>query len=118
MLNEAIRAMPHREWDLQGLIKRLVDLLPIVKHHLYLPSFYGSYSIKQVLPALVPELSYEALQVQDGNAAGRAFLELLGTNDPVLRQDKRNALLAYCGLDTLGMVKIREALLRIATGAH
>jgi hypothetical protein len=39
MLNEAIRAMPHREWDLQGLIKRLVDLLPIVKRHLYLPAF-------------------------------------------------------------------------------
>jgi hypothetical protein len=35
-----------------------------------------------------------------------------------MRVGKRNALLAYCGLDTLGMVKIREALLRIATGAH
>jgi hypothetical protein len=114
MLNEAIRAMPHREWDLQALIKRLVDLHPIVKRHLYLPSFYGSYSIKQVLPALVPELSYETLQVQDGNAAGRAFLELLETEDPALRQAKRADLLAYCSQDTLGMVKIREALLRLA----
>ena len=56
---------------------RIFDLLPIVKNHYYHPDMKGSWSIKKVLPCLVPELSYEALgKVQDGTQAQQAYLQI------------------------------------------
>ncbi len=43
--------------------QRLWDLLPIVHDHVYHPAFGGSYSLKSVLPALVPEMTYEGMEV-------------------------------------------------------
>jgi predicted RecB family nuclease len=58
--------------------ERLFDLLPIVRKHIYHPTFGGSYSLKSVLPALVPEMSYAGLEVADGQAAGLAWESLVG----------------------------------------
>ncbi len=70
----------------------------------------GSYSIKEVLPALVPELSYEGLAVSDGMMAMRVYHEMCKTNDPVKLTELRQGLLEYCRLDTLAMVMILGAL--------
>jgi Domain of unknown function(DUF2779) len=43
--------------QLQAIINRLRNLLPVIEDHVYHPAFRGSYSIKKVLPALVPQLS-------------------------------------------------------------
>jgi len=51
---------------------RLFDLLPVVREHTYHPAYAGSYSIKSVLPALVPEMTYAGMEVADGQAAGLA----------------------------------------------
>ena len=72
----------------------------------------GSYSIKYILPALVPEFekAYKELDgVQNGSQAMNAFARLafLEENE---KQKLRNSLLAYCKLDTLAMVKILEKL--------
>ena len=40
--------------------RRLWDLLPVVRNHVYHPAFAGSFSLKDVLPALVPEITVEA----------------------------------------------------------
>jgi hypothetical protein len=45
--------------------------------HVYHPAFAGSYSLKSVLPALVPEMSYEEMEVADGVAAGLLWLTWL-----------------------------------------
>lgn len=87
---------------------RLVDALPLVRAHYYHPQMMGSYSIKAVLPAVVPALSYGDLdEVQDGLAAQRAYLEAI---DPGVSEDRRRALhvklTAYCRLDTLAMVEL------------
>jgi predicted RecB family nuclease len=39
---------------------RLWDLFPVVRNHVYHPKFAGSFSLKAVLPALVPEMTVEA----------------------------------------------------------
>ena len=72
----------------------------------------GSWSIKHVLPAIVPELSYQELgKVQDGMAAGTAFIESLGKDTPADRREwLRSDLLKYCELDTLAMVKLAHKL--------
>jgi len=95
---------------------RLWDLLPIVRDHVYHPAFAGSYSLKSVLPALVPEMTYGGMEVSDGQAAGLAWESLIGSDwSEAERQRKRQVLLDYCGKDTLGMVRLLELLHSEAT---
>jgi predicted RecB family nuclease len=91
--------------------RRLWDLLPVIRDHVYHPAFNGSYSLKSVLPALVPEMTYEGMEVADGRAAGLVWESLIGgrCGEPECPQ-KRQALLAYCAQDTLGMVRLLEVL--------
>src|SRR5438128_7196011 len=65
-LREAAR---HLDKDLERIEKRLVDLLPVIRRHVYPPDFGRGFSIKKTLPALVPGLSYADLKVQDGEVA-------------------------------------------------
>lgn len=94
--------------DIQG---RLWDLLPVVRNHIYHPAFGGSYSLKAVLPALVPDMTYEGMEVPNGQAAGLAWEIIIreGCAESE-RQSKRQALLAYCGQDTLALVRLLEKL--------
>jgi predicted Zn-dependent protease len=82
-----------------------------VRNHVYHPKFAGSYSIKNVLPALVAEMTYEGMAVADGQQAGVAWESLVAGNLEESERDRiRKALLDYCGLDTLALVKILERL--------
>ena len=64
--------------------------------------------IKKVLPAVVPELRYDALDgVQDGGMAMEAFLEAIHPDTPAERKNQiEQQLLAYCKLDTYAMVRL------------
>ncbi len=75
-----------------------------------MPVMRGSYSIKRVLPALVPGISYSDLDIQEGNAAGLIYGSLYTDHDPSSILKKRQNLLAYCEMDTLGMVEILKVL--------
>jgi predicted RecB family nuclease len=90
---------------------RLYDLLPILRNHVYHPAFAGSYSLKSVLPALVPEMTYEGMTVADGVDAGLAWEALIRpSGDQTERESLRKALLDYCRLDTLALVRLLETL--------
>jgi hypothetical protein len=62
---------------LKKLRKRVVDLLPIVRDHVYHRAFGGGFGLKAVLPALVPDLGYGDLEVQDGGTAATLLEALL-----------------------------------------
>jgi predicted RecB family nuclease len=90
---------------------RLFDLLPVVREHTYHPSYAGSYSIKSVLPALVPEMTYYGMEVSNGQSAGLAWESLVrGSLDNSERDRLMKTLLAYCGQDTLALVRLLEKL--------
>ncbi|MBK9353675.1 MAG: hypothetical protein IPN09_06845 [Bacteroidetes bacterium] len=78
----------------------------------YNPNFKARYSIKYVLPALIPSLSYQNLNIQNGGDASSIYPAI---KDMKLEdQEKtRTDLLEYCKLDTLAMVKIHEHLFKI-----
>jgi len=91
---------------LDAIIARVIDLLPIAEKCFYHPSQCGSWSIKSVLPAAVPELSYEQLDgIKDGGMAMSGFAEAIHPETTAARKEEiRGQLLAYCCLDTLAMV--------------
>jgi hypothetical protein len=112
----------------KGVIVRLAEMFPDLKEHLlaihsnfidlmkpfqskYLqtPEMESRYSIKKVLPALVPDLVYTGLEVQNGEMAYNTFKTLQSLSSEE-RKEKRNALLAYCKLDTFAMVQILRKL--------
>ena len=110
-LRELKEEFPQLEATISGVQERIVDLMtPFRRKFYYLPEMKGSYSIKFVLPAVVPELSYESLSINNGVDASAAFYNLKHENDAAKITEVRKALLEYCGLDTLAMVKILENL--------
>jgi len=83
-------------------------MIPFQKKWYVTPSMNGSYSIKYVLPSLVPEFekAYKELDgVQNGSQAMNAFARLSTLNEDE-KQKLRASLLEYCKLDTLAMVKV------------
>ncbi|MFN8587179.1 MAG: DUF2779 domain-containing protein [Candidatus Eisenbacteria bacterium] len=119
-LEHLAEAVPALAGGLRDVIARMVDLLPVVRDHVYHPDFGGSFSIKAVLPALVPEFSYEGLDVASGDHASQVLTTMLLEPEaytPLERAALRDALLAYCRLDTLAMVKVLHRLQELA-GTH
>lgn len=111
VINRLAKEFPHYAQPLAALRGRIFDLLPIVREHCYHPDFHGSFSIKKVLPALVPELSYDALPIADGTAAANGFSEMIdSTTLPDRKEQLRTDLLAYCKLDTYAMVRLLGVL--------
>ena len=110
-LNDLIKVFPQYKDDLEEIVNRLKDLMiPFQQKWYYTPEMKGSYSIKYVLPALVPELSYDGLPIKEGGAASNTFLSMVnGTFDGDF-EETRTQLLEYCKLDTYAMVKILDKL--------
>ena len=89
----------------------IIAVHPIIKAHYYHPAFNGSYSIKGVLPAVVPNLAYNDLEIQEGTMASVQFHRMaLCDVDATEKARIRTALLKYCERDTLAMVELRQAL--------
>lgn len=90
------------------------DLMtPFQKKDYYVPNMRGSYSIKYVLPALVPEMAkaYKELDaVHNGGEAMQTYAKLAHMEDKEEVARLRESLLRYCELDTLAMVKVLEKL--------
>ena len=107
-ISELAERFPENREALLAINARIVDLLPIARERYYHPSQQGSWSIKAVLPAVVPELDYRDLDgVQDGGMAMEAFLEALHPQTTSERKHLiRDHLLAYCKLDTYAMVRL------------
>jgi hypothetical protein len=110
-LAELAGCLPEFVEPIHTIQSRMWDLLPVIRNHVYHPKFAGSYSIKNVLPALVPDMTYEGMEVGDGRQAGVAWESLVrGNLDQVERERTRKALLDYCRLDTLALVRLIERL--------
>ena len=96
-------------------IDRILDqmrdlMIPFKKRMVYHWEMNGSYSIKKVMPALVPDLSYDGLDISDGGMAMEAYTAMCSAKDKSEIERIREGLLEYCQLDTLAMVKILEKL--------
>jgi CRISPR/Cas system-associated exonuclease Cas4 (RecB family) len=115
-ISELADVFPLLSDKLLAINERVVDLLPIARERFYHPSQQGSWSIKKVLPAIVPALRYDSLEgVQDGGLAMEAFLEAISpeaSNERKAEIEKQ--LVEYCKLDTYAMV----LMWKVFSGKH
>jgi len=112
IISELADLFPDLASDLSALKGRLVDLERIIRTELYHPAFHGKTAIKRVLPALVPELSYDDLEIRDGDTAMTIFAEMaLGRKTVEEMNTIRKSLLQYCRRDTEAMVELHRKLL-------
>lgn len=110
-LKSLAESLPKRRAEIAHIQKRLWDLLPVMRSHVYHPAFCGSFSLKRVLPALVPELSYEGMEVAEGSDAGLAWEKMVHAEVGSTHRNRlRDALLTYCRQDTLGLVRLLNLL--------
>jgi predicted RecB family nuclease len=117
---ELADALPELAADLLDINHRMLDLHPVVQNHLYHPDFLGSFSLKAVVPALIPDLAYDDLKVSEGGTASALLMRYLfepgGFKEPE-RATLRRDLLAYCERDTFVMVALLGRLHQLALGA-
>jgi hypothetical protein len=106
--------LPDYKNFMQEVNARVVDLMiPFYgKTTMYdHPEFKGSASIKYVLPALVPKLSYKKMHIQEGGTASDTWNRIVsGEYSEEDKNMKIRALKDYCHLDTLAMVEIWRVL--------
>jgi hypothetical protein len=111
ILNGLKKDFPEFASEIDTRLARLIDLVqPFQERYYYHPAMKNSVSIKNVLPALVPELNYSNLMISSGSIAMTAFELLQAETDMFKIVEIREQLLAYCKMDTLAMVKIFEVL--------
>lgn len=112
-LRELQAAVPELAHELEEIIERIVDLLPIVRAFVYHPEFRGGFSLKKVAPALVDGLSYEDMEIGEGGEASRTLEALLMRPETMGRRERtrvRKALLAYCAQDTVATMGVLRQL--------
>jgi hypothetical protein len=112
VLQKLAAQLPEYAAPLHAIVERLWDQWDIFRKYYRSAAFHGSNSIKHVLPALVPELSYAGLAVRKGDQAQAHWRAMIVASDPEERTRRSQELRAYCGLDTLAMVELHRVLER------
>jgi hypothetical protein len=111
IIGELAASFSDKASELLSLNDRLVDLMvPFRRREFYHGMMNGSYSIKAVLPALVPGYSYDELEIASGDVAASSWLRMVMSTDAEERFALRRDLLKYCERDTEAMVRILEVM--------
>ena len=109
---EMARDFPEYAEQLMAINNRMLDLLiPFRARGLYRPCQNGSASIKQTLPAFVPEMSYENLWIHNGDEASKNFMDFMtGKQTSEQTKEMMANLHEYCGQDTMAMVRLLDVI--------
>jgi len=112
ILKQTVEFLPKYKSQVIEFIQRFMDLLvPFRNQDVIYPAFNGSASLKAVLPVLVPDMSYDDLEIGEGGAAVQAYVQLMDPEvQAAIKKKIRKDLLDYCGQDTMAMVKLVEVL--------
>ncbi len=111
VLKSLIELYPKYEDKLNNIINRLKDLMvPFQKKWYYVPAMKGNYTIKSVLPSLVPNMSYQDLEIKEGLTASATFAQMIDGSFQGDFDKARQELLDYCKRDTKAMVEIYSVL--------
>lgn len=115
-LQELARDYPQYDTRIAKVIDRLYNLEKTVRTSVSHPDFKGKTSIKYVLPAVVKENDYKGLSIGNGGVAMTRYRQAINGEIPQEEASQvYKDLLVYCGVDTMSMVKVFNALKDIKT---
>lgn len=115
ILNNLKEWFPKCAEKIDSINNGMLDLkTPFKNRYLYHWKMNGSASLKAVLPVVIPDMSYDGMEVSHGGEAQQAYFDMCEAKNSIELEKIRNALLEYCSQDTLAMVKILEKLGEIA----
>tara|TARA_B100002003_G_scaffold127620_1_gene117937 strand:- start:2980 stop:3318 length:339 start_codon:yes stop_codon:yes gene_type:complete len=105
---------PDLQDKINNIIERIEDLMAFIQKNFYHPQFNGSFSLKKVLPALLPhEEKYSEGEVSHGGEAQAQFYNIICDKyDQNKKAMARGDLIAYCKKDTHSLILIYQHLLR------
>ena len=76
------RLYPEHSEFLKDVNKRMIDLADFINKEMYIhPDFLGDWSIKNVLPVMVPELSYKKLKINKGDQAMLTWWDMVNSKE-------------------------------------
>jgi hypothetical protein len=110
VLEKLSECYPEFKPRIESVIERLWDQLDIFKYYYKHYAFGNSNSLKSVLPVIVPELTYEELEIKDGADAQAVWDEMINIANKSDKDKMIKELRAYCRMDTLAMVEIHRKL--------
>lgn len=112
---ELARRHPEHSAFLADIENRVYDLRDIFSKQYYVhKDFKGGTSIKDVLPVLVPDLSYKKLKIKEGGTASQKWNQAaMGLVPPDEKAEIAENLRVYCELDTYAMYAIWKHLVEI-----
>lgn len=110
--NEMGKRLPEHKEFLADVNSRIYDLMEIFKQGYYVhKDFCNSHSIKNVLPIIVPSLSYSNLNIKEGATASKTWKKFIDPQMSSAEKEKiKKDMLVYCQLDSLAMVEIYKFL--------
>ncbi|MBR3153030.1 MAG: DUF2779 domain-containing protein [Clostridia bacterium] len=95
------------------MVDNMVDLMiPFRERIIYLWKANGSYSLKPITEAMIPNLQYRDLKVHNGTEAAVKFCEMPNMTEGKKKECIQN-LKFYNNQDTYGPLKILEKMFRI-----
>jgi Domain of unknown function(DUF2779) len=108
--------IPAAKAFLDSLNNRVYDLMDVFSKQYYVhKDFKGGTSIKDVLPVLVPELSYDDLTIREGGTASQSWDKIISDQtSPAEKNQIARDLKLYCERDTFAMFAIWRFLQRLA----
>ncbi len=115
-LSDLARWVPDYANSIARVQARIWDLLDVIRKYVYHPRFMGSFSLKSVLPALIPDMTYDGMEVSHGEEASLVWEKL--SRSQISQAEKlrlRIALLAYCSQDTLAMARLLDLLIKASS---
>jgi hypothetical protein len=105
---------PDLSEKLNKMIERIIDLELIIRKNYYDINFHGRTSIKKILPVLIPDMSYDCLDIGEGGDASAVFAFMaMGLYDGGKIKKTKDNLLKYCAQDTLAMIRIHQFLINV-----
>ena len=107
--------IPKAKVFLDSLNSRVYDLMDVFAKQYYVhKGFKGGTSIKDVLPVLAPELSYDDLAIKEGGTASQRWDKIASSELEQAEKEKiAHDLKLYCERDTYAMYVIWHHLLDV-----
>ncbi len=110
-LRELGRQFPQYAKQLDAIIERMRDMaVPFIGGLVYDLKMRGNFSLKKIIQAINPDLSYSRLSIQHGMEAVYQYREMEDSEDEDDGQSKKE-LLEYCSMDTYAMVEVYRWLI-------